>query len=362
MESRSDKYILPLVAALGALSPACGGSAESYNCETQVVVDAGADVKPESDSAADTAVEAEADANSEFSTRGQVVRDMVFDVMGYGGECTDPVFPDVPPTGELCRALEVMHDLGYVAGSPDGNFRPDDYVNRAELSKLISTTMGYVAYNAPCLSYFKDVDGNSWYSAYMGALCENGYQLTDGNGNARPGDAVTVEEWQEYKDAMNAKLVGLVTRGELARVLVEIVADGGDSPWTCKSEYSDVADETSLCASVSAADKYGIMTGYKDGQGNPTGEFGPNDTLTYGQLAKADVSATGVTIFQQPTGCSGVDASKWYANYMDALCEVGLADSTWGPKAQDNAARKDTYKLAWDSRIWKNKNQADAGK
>ena len=136
---------------------------------------------------------------------------------------------------------------------------------------------------------------------------------------------------------------------------------GGDSPWTTESAYSDVADETSLCASVSAADKYDIMTGYKDANGNLTGEFGPNDTLTYGQLAKADVPAAGVTLIW-PTGCSGADTSNWYANYMDSLCEVGLVDNMWGPKAQDNATRKDTYKLAWDSRIWKNKNQADGGK
>ena len=43
MESRSDKYILPLVAALASVNPACGGSAESYNCEIQPAVDAGAD-------------------------------------------------------------------------------------------------------------------------------------------------------------------------------------------------------------------------------------------------------------------------------------------------------------------------------
>ncbi len=359
MESRSNKYILPLIAALGAVTPACGGSAESNNCEIQPAIDAGADTiaSPETGTLPDAAHDADADA--EFASRGQVVRDLVFEVMGYSGECTEQLFPDVPASGELCRAIEIMHNMDFMSGYPDGKFRPEDLINRAELSKIISETMGYVAYSAPCLGYFKDVDPNSWYSTYMGALCENGYQLTDGGGNARPADAVTTVEWQGFKDAMNSRLVGQVTRGETARVLVEIVAGGGDSPWTCKSEYSDVADGTSLCSSVSAAGKYGIMTGYKDANGNLTGEFGPNDPLTYSQAAKGFSIALAANASN--SGCSGAEPNTWYASYMDSLCDMGLIDGSWGAKEASNLSRREAYKLAWDSRILKNKG-LDGGK
>jgi len=354
MESRPNKYILPLIAALSGLTPACGGSAESYECAIPVVTDAGNDVKPGEDAAA------EADAQSELATRGQVTRDLVFEVMGYSGECTDPVFTDVPPKGELCRAIEVMKNAGFISGYTDGSFRPDDHVNRAEVSKLISEVMGYVAYDAPCLSYFNDVNVDQWYASYMGALCENGYQMTNAEGNARPGDPLTVEEWQGFKDSMNAKLVGPANRGETARLVAEVIAAGGDPISGCTTGFSDVADQTSLCSSVSYVDKNGIMTGYKDANGVETGEFGPDDAINHAQAAK--VFSLALTVDASDSGCSGAEPAAWYSQYMNGLCDAGLIDGSWGAKASDDIARRDIYKMAWDSKIWANKKQADGGK
>lgn len=49
-------------------------------------------------------------------------------------------FPDVPATHPNATAIEYVQSQGIVAGYPDGTFRPDSTINRAEFVKILGTT------------------------------------------------------------------------------------------------------------------------------------------------------------------------------------------------------------------------------
>jgi hypothetical protein len=340
----SERYLAPVLMALATASGCKETVVIGYN-EDQMEPDAGIDADAGNEDA-DTGVQ------SELLTRGQMVRDLVYDVMGYDGNCTETFFSDVPPTGEVCRSLEVLKKMNFIEVPPNGLFRPDDGVNRAELFKSVSLAMGLVPFKAECLNNVPDVDQNSWYAPYLGALCENNYPIADEDGFAKPEEPVTMETWTNYLTEMNGTLQGPATRGQVARLMTKIVRDASTGG-PCTTQFSDVPNGTSLCQVVKYVNDNGIINGYSGGAGD---QFGPNDLVTYAQMAKIDLLATGVPLVTESNGCSGANPSDWYAAYMDSLCAEGLIDGTWASKAPLDVPSRVAYKLAWDSDIWRTKN------
>jgi hypothetical protein len=74
-------------------------------------------------------------------------------------------FSDVGPANPHYTAIEFLQENGILTGYPDGTFRPDQTVNRAEVMKII------VGNSADALtgsgSSFKDVPATAWYSPYV---------------------------------------------------------------------------------------------------------------------------------------------------------------------------------------------------
>lgn len=93
-------------------------------------------------------------------------------------------------------AVNVCNDLGIITGFPDGTFKPDQAVNRAEFAAMITRALGIpdsalAAYTA---TSFKDVAGYGWAVKYL-AFCESkGIMEGDGMGNVMPGRTISVNE------------------------------------------------------------------------------------------------------------------------------------------------------------------------
>ena len=88
-------------------------------------------------------------------------------------------------------AVQMLVDLGLVSGFPDGSFRPNDPIKRAEVAKLlamIATADPALASGAP----FADV-GGSWAVPYIGYCASRGI-LVGSAGLFRPDDNVTTQE------------------------------------------------------------------------------------------------------------------------------------------------------------------------
>lgn len=72
-------------------------------------------------------------------------------------------YTDVSDDAEGAVAISTLTDMGVLQGNPDGSFRPDDFLNRAEFTKIV---MGLVAddgtpYGTSC---FADVQSDAWYA------------------------------------------------------------------------------------------------------------------------------------------------------------------------------------------------------
>lgn len=130
---------------------------------------------------------------------------------------------------------------GYIAGYPDGTFKPDNSITRAEFVVLVNKAMGY---NDRGNAYFSDVSASHWAYAEIMKGVEAGYITGNGDGTFRP-------------DAP-------VTRQEAAVMISKILGLGQD--FASAAKYADYRYIPSWAAGyVGAVSKAGIMTGYPDG-------------------------------------------------------------------------------------------------
>jgi hypothetical protein len=94
------------------------------------------------------------------------------------------------------EAITVANDLGIITGFPDGTFKPDQAVNRAEFAAMITRALGVPesALAGFTATSFKDTSGYTWAVKYL-AFCESkGIMLGDGMGNAMPGRTINLNE------------------------------------------------------------------------------------------------------------------------------------------------------------------------
>ncbi len=94
-------------------------------------------------------------------------------------------------------AILKLNYAGVLAGYPDGTFKPDQDVTRAEFAKVAVLALGYTEaqvqlFNAP--TKFPDVAKDHWANGYINIAVANGILKGDTSGKFRPDDTVTVAE------------------------------------------------------------------------------------------------------------------------------------------------------------------------
>ncbi|MFC5471573.1 S-layer homology domain-containing protein [Cohnella suwonensis] len=89
------------------------------------------------------------------------------------------------------KAIQAWLEEGLVSGFPDGRFRPDGQVTRAELAAVINRAFHYS--KAATVS-FSDVPPAKWYALDAARAQEAGYMQGNGKGSFRPEASVTREE------------------------------------------------------------------------------------------------------------------------------------------------------------------------
>lgn len=131
----------------------------------------------------------------EFAFR--LMRELV-DLSDYPAP-SSPTFTDVPPTHEYYVAIEAAVDYGILDGyPPDGEYRPDNLVNRAEGSKASCEALSLIdGFSPPDTPTFSDTPTDAWYYIYVeGLVARNltrGYVDSEGNplGLFGPADAAS---------------------------------------------------------------------------------------------------------------------------------------------------------------------------
>lgn len=148
-------------------------------------------------------------------------------------------------------------DKGDISGYPDGTFRPNNMITRAEFVVLVNNAMGYTKSG---YAYFSDVPSHYWGKNAIQTGVAAGYISGDGNGIFRPNDPVTRQE----AAAMISRILDLKQNESRAYRYTDSYAI---SNWA-KGVVGAVSDA-------------GIMAGY------PDGSFGPNRVLTRAEAVLA---------------------------------------------------------------------------
>ena len=165
-------------------------------------------------------------------------------------------------------------DKGVINGYEDGTFRPDDFITRAELAKIISTAKGYTALADIA---FADVAGDEWYVSDLKKCVAQGVIGGYEDGTFRPDAYITREEASAmFVRAYNVNAIGMLN-----------FADNNDiSEWA----------KTAVTALVGA----GVINGYEDGT------FLPQATITRAEVVKIlDGTDSVVAAFPQATSSTG---------------------------------------------------------
>lgn len=129
-------------------------------------------------------------------------------------------FSDVPASSPYANAIQYVKLKSIVDGYPDGTFRPDATVTRAELTKMIVASllaqhvvaqgldMEWITSHLPLLS-FKDVRGDEWYAPYV--RLGRAYAIIKGypDGTFGPDKSVTVAEASKIIAVANSLPLGL---------------------------------------------------------------------------------------------------------------------------------------------------------
>jgi 2',3'-cyclic-nucleotide 2'-phosphodiesterase/3'-nucleotidase/2',3'-cyclic-nucleotide 2'-phosphodiesterase/3'-nucleotidase/5'-nucleotidase len=160
---------------------------------------------------------------------------------------TGTAFSDVPASFWAYGAIGSLSKLGYITGYPDGSFKPDGVITRAEFISILTRALKLQAYNLPGHA-FGDVSSSDWFYSSVGSAVYAGLASGEGNSSFAPNKPVTREE-------IAVILVNSLGKQNEARANM-----GGRTAFTDDANISSWAR-----GSVVVAVKYGLLKGYPDG-------------------------------------------------------------------------------------------------
>lgn len=143
------------------------------------------------------------------------------------------------------------HHKAYIKGFPDGTFRPERPITRAELAAILARNLN-LPESYVYRGLYPDVKASHWGAAYIEQLQQSGLLVGDYQGTFRPDAPVT-----------RAEMATIAARW---KKLVLAAPAGGQFP--------DVAAQHWATAAIEAVSREGIMIGF------PDGTFGTTRALT----------------------------------------------------------------------------------
>jgi len=150
-----------------------------------------------------------------------------------------PGFPDV--RGHWAETeITAMFHLGIVEGYPDGTFKPDQHVTRAEFAKMLVLSMGLKA--EPHISPGFTDEIPQWAKPFIMAAAKHGIMVGYPDGSARPSEPIT--------------------RGEMAAMMARASGHEIGSPMLLR--FHDEVPEWAR-PYVSVVQALGLMRGFPDG-------------------------------------------------------------------------------------------------
>ncbi|ULO05984.1 S-layer homology domain-containing protein [Paenibacillus sp. 19GGS1-52] len=135
-------------------------------------------------------------------------------------------------------------DNGLISGYPDGQFKPNTFITRAELVALINKSFGFVETKE---SLYKDVTASDWYNSELLKANAAGYIQGYSDGSFGPNKKVTRQEF-----------------AVIISKLLQLTASEAVNPFSDTS-----ASATWSKGAINSVSAKGIMNGYSDNTFHP---------------------------------------------------------------------------------------------
>ena len=155
--------------------------------------------------------------------------------------------------------LNTVDHFAYVEGYPEGDFRPEGYITRAEVAAIFArliTDKMETGRSYP--SKFTDVEAGAWYADYVGFLEQYGLFSGYSDGTFRPNNPIT--------------------RAELTAIAVRFFEWEGLPD---VADFSDLSKDHWAYGFINAACQMKFIEGYSDGTFRPNNPITRAETVTF---------------------------------------------------------------------------------
>lgn len=103
-------------------------------------------------------------------------------------------FSDLPPSHWAYRDVMELVEENVLSGYPDGTFKPEKPVTRAEFTKFMVYGLGYQGIKSDSAGQFKDVPGDHWACGVISIAVDKGFAGGRPGGIFDPGGKITGAE------------------------------------------------------------------------------------------------------------------------------------------------------------------------
>jgi hypothetical protein len=114
-------------------------------------------------------------------------------ILGSFGFVFASDFSDVKDTEYYSEPVNVLSGLGVIAGFPDGTFKPGDNVTRAQMATMITAALG-IPVKGSGATGFSDVPASHWASGYIAYAVSVGFVAGYPDGTFKPENPVSYNE------------------------------------------------------------------------------------------------------------------------------------------------------------------------
>ncbi len=195
-----------------------------------------------------TAISTEGEGgNYGYAITNEAIFDWLYDLVDSGLINQDfvdemsavPVFDDLTVDDNNYIAISNLYDMGIISGYPDGTFRPDNELNRAELLKILVESYYGTPDEYTYRNCFTDV-GTEWYAKYVCYSKAQGWINGYSDGTFRPANSVNKVE--------ALKMILEVFEQEIIPASGAIFQDVSSGQWY--SDYVNTAKELGLLEEI----------------------------------------------------------------------------------------------------------------
>jgi len=244
-------------------------------------------------------------------------------------------FPDVAKTHWAARYISAAAEMGLVEGYPDGTFRPNNKITRAEgvlvLSRFEGLPEDYVLDEAP----YPDIPVTHWAAVLIQSAKDAEFL-----------DYIETETFNPRQQFTRAEAVYILSKTTYAEKKIDWLLDwdkGYDESDVVEDRepelqtFRDVPEAYWASKPVSELATLGIVSGY------PDGTFKPSRILSRAELSTLLVKARGLepdTLYS--SSFRDLPRSHWAAGYVKTAVDMGLVqgypDGTFQPNKKVNRA------------------------